>query len=231
MLSIIIPAYNEERRIGKTLRDFIGFFDRKGLTYELIIVMDGCTDRTPDIVRGFAEKKRNIRFVISNERQGKGGALLKGFAVARGDFVAYTDADGSTPPGEILSLLKRIGDCDGIIGSRWMKGSCVAAKQTLMRRIASRGFNVLVRLVFGLDYKDTQCPAKLFKGKVVRDVADKLEVTNFAIDACILYVIKRMGYRVKEVPIRWVDKPMSTLKIGRAVPNMFFTVIKLRLKG
>ncbi len=230
MLSIIIPAYNEEKRIGGTLKDFSRFFDNKRMRYELIIVMDGCTDGTPGIVKGFAKRNRNIRFIVSNDRQGKGGALLKGFAVARGDYVAYTDADGSTPPSEILSLLKRIGDYDGIIGSRWMKGSYVAEKQTLMRRIASRGFNVLVRLVFGLNYKDTQCPAKLFKGSVVREVAAKLEVTNFAIDACILYVIKKMGYRVKEVPIWWDDKPMSTLKIGRAVPNMFFTVLKLRLK-
>ena len=229
-LSLIIPAYNEEKRIAKTLRDFSGYMNKRKLDYEIIVVMDGCTDGTPDIVGGFAKKNRRIKLSISNIRRGKGGALLRGFGIAKGDYVAYTDADGSTPPKEIISLLDRMGDFDGAIGSRWMQESYVAQKQTLMRRIASRGFNVLVRLAFGLNYKDTQCPAKVFKRKVVKDVVKNLEVTNFAIDACMLYVIKRMGYRVKELPIRWVDMPMSTLKISRAVPNMFFTVLKMRFK-
>ncbi|NOX71902.1 MAG: glycosyltransferase [Candidatus Micrarchaeota archaeon] len=230
MFTIIIPAYNEEKRIGKTLDEFSEFFDGKGIDYEILVIMDGCTDRTPEIVKVKSKKNKNIRFKIYPEKQGKGGALLKGFTLSRGDYVAYTDADGATSPKEMFKLLQMIGDYDGIIGSRWMKGSVLSVKQPLMRRIASRGFNLLTRLILGLPYKDTQCPAKVFKGKVVRDVAKSLVVTDFAIDACILYTVKILGFKVKEVPISWEDKEMSSLKMRKAIPKMFYTVLKVRIK-
>ncbi len=229
-LSIIIPAYNEEKRIGKTLDSFSDFFSKNKYSYEILVIMDGCTDRTPQIVREKSRKNKNIRYRVYPEKGGKGGALLSGFAYASGEYVAYTDADGSTPPEEMLRLLNMIGRYDGVIGSRWLKGSIVVKKQRPVRRIASRGFNILIRLLFGLHYKDTQCPAKVFRRDVVKAVAKNLSVTNFAIDACMLYVIKKMGYRIKEVPIRWEDKAMSSLKISRAIPNMFFTVLKMRIK-
>jgi len=230
-LSIIIPAYNEEKRISETLYDFLEFFKKNKISYEILVMMDGCTDKTPEIVEEIASQNKNIRYRVYPEKQGKGGALLNGFGLVKGEYVAYTDADGATPPKEILRLMGLIGKYDGVIGSRWMKGSVIIKKQRPVRRIASRGFNILTRLLLGLPYKDTQCSAKVFKAGVAKTVAKNLTVTNFAIDASILYIIKRMGYRIKEVPIRWEDKAMSSLKISSAVPNMFITLLKLRLKG
>ncbi len=230
MLTIIIPAYNEEKRIGRTLDEFSEFFDKKGVDYEILVIMDGCTDKTPAIVEEKSIKNKRIRFKIYPKKQGKGGALLKGFSLSRGDYVAYTDADGATPPKELYRLFQMIGEYDGIIGSRWMKGSILSVKQPLMRRIASRGFNLLTRIILGLPYKDTQCPAKVFKGKVLKDVAKNLEVRDFAIDACILYVVKKLGYKVKELPITWEDKELSSVKMRKVIPRMFYTVLKMRIK-
>ncbi len=228
-LSIVVPAYNEERRIGPTLDMFSTRLKRNKVRYEIVVVLDGCTDGTGAVVRQKAEEHGHIRFKELKANVGKGGGLLSGFLEARGEYIAYTDADGATPPGEMLRLLKGIGGYDGIIGSRWMKGSKVLDKQPLARRIASRGFNLLTRAVLGLPYKDTQCPAKIFRGTALRKIAAELDVTNFAFDALLLFMAKKHGYRIKEVPIEWKDKELSSLKMSRAVPMMFFSVVKFRL--
>ena len=228
--SLIIPAYNEEKRIERTLDKFSKFFDKK-LDYEIIVIMDGCTDRTPEIVKNKAKKNKHIKYFIYPKKRGKGWALLKGFLISKGDYIAYTDADGSTPPEEIFKLLRLIGNYDGVIGSRWLKDSVLLKKQPFIRRIAGRGFNLLTRIILGLPYKDTQCPAKLFKSDTAKTVAKNLDVVNFAIDACILFMAKKYGYKIKEVPITWKDKPMSTLKIWKVIPSMFFTIIKIRVKN
>ncbi len=228
-LSIVIPAYNEENRIGSTLDTFSAYFKKSGKKYEIVVIMDGCTDGTGRVVREKARNHGNIRFREFEVNAGKGGGLLKGFLEARGRYIAYTDADGATPPGEMMRLLKEIGDYDGIIGSRWMKGSVILEKQPLARRVASRGFNLLTRMVLGLPYKDTQCPAKIFRGDTLRKIASELKVTNFAFDALLLFTAKKQGYRIKEVPIEWKDKDLSSLKMSRAIPRMLFSVVKFRL--
>ena len=229
MLSIIIPAYNEERRIGKTLRDLSDFFSRKNVSYEILVIMDGCTDGTERIVDEHSRRDSNVRYLVYPEKQGKGGALLQGFKHVRGDYVAYTDADGATPPGEIYRLAGLMRGYDGVIGSRWLKGSIVVRKQRPTRRIASRGFNIMTRLVLGLPYRDTQCPAKVFKKSVIDDVIQELRVTDFAMDACMLFIMKRKGYKVREIPIRWEDRPLSSLRMSKTVLGMFRTLIKTRL--
>jgi dolichol-phosphate mannosyltransferase len=147
-----------------------------------------------------------------------------------GEYVAYTDADGATPPQEILNLLEKINGYDGVIGSRWLRGSVVVVKQRPSRRIASRGFNILTRLILGLRYRDTQCPAKVFRRDVVKSIARGLKVKDFAFDACMLYFAKKMGYRIKEVPITWKDKAMSSVSISRASVRMFVTILKMRFR-
>jgi hypothetical protein len=107
----------------------------------------------------------------------------------------------------------------------------VVQKQPLGRRIASRGFNLLTRLVLGLPYKDTQCPAKVFRSEVTKDMAKRLTVKNFAFDAAMLYLAKRRGFRIKEVPIKWKDKELSSLRMSKAIPMMLFSIIKFRIRG
>ena len=163
--SLVIPAYNEEFRIMPLLEGITRFDG------ELIVVCDG-TDGTADVVEGVAARRGDprIRCLRFDHRLGKGGGVLAGLAAARAPLVGYFDADGSTSIGEMLRLFAAVASVDGAIGSRWVPGSKLTIRQGILRRMESRGFNLLIRLLFGLRYHDTQCGAKVFRKAVVDTV-------------------------------------------------------------
>lgn len=228
--SIIIPAKNEEKRIQNTLITYAQFFEKLKINFEILVIINNSNDKTEEVVKELKNKYKEINYVVFKEQIGKGGALLEGFKIAKGNLITYTDADGATSPETLFDLSKKIENYDGIIGSRWIKGAKILKKQTLKRRIASRGFNFLTKIILGLNYKDTQCAAKIFKKHVIDAIKYKIEPTNFAIDAILLYHMKRNGFKIKEEPITWEDKAFSTLKMSKVIPNMFFTIIKTRFK-
>ncbi len=227
--SIIVPAKNEEKRIGKTLEHYIKFFKKVG-SFEIYVIMDGCTDNTLGVVQRLAKKYPQLKYRSFRKALGKGGGIIEGMKLVTGELVVYVDADGATPPEEIVNLAKKIGNYDGVMGSRWIKGARVGKKQPLGRRIASRGFNLIVRIILGLPYKDTQCPAKVFRNDMIKELTGKIKEKNFAFDACLLYLMKKKGYKIKEVPIEWSDEEMSTLKMRSAIPKMLFAVLRTRLR-
>ncbi len=228
--SIIIPAYNEEKRIKNTLINYVNFFRSTGESFEILVVLDGCKDNTLGVVRELKEKYDEINYVNYEKNRGKGSVLIDGFKLAKGELITYTDSDGATLPETLYELSKKISDYDGIIGSRWINGAKIIKKQPISRRIASRGFNVLTRIILGLNYKDTQCAAKVFKKHAIDKIKDNVEPTNFAIDAVLLYHMKKEGFKIKEEPITWEDKEFSTLKIRKVIPNMFMALIKTRFR-
>lgn len=230
MLSIIIPAYNAERLIATTFNDYAVYFSTEyHQDFEIIVIVNGCTDRTSEIVLEHCAKFPQVTSKQFEKKLGKGGALIEGFKIARGDILAFVDVDGATRPEELHKLIKGLGASDGAIGSRWLTGSNMLVKQPLPRRIASRGFNLLVKLLFSLPFKDTQCGAKVFKKHAIDEVLARLQTTNFAFDVELLYRLKKGGYKVDEVPIIWEDRLGSTLNLKRAVPTMFLAVLRLRI--
>ena len=231
-LSIIIPAYNEEKRILHTLEDYYYTFSTHfGNEFELIVEMDGCVDNTPKIVKEFAEGKSNVKVLEFEERLGKGGGIRKAFEVAMGKIVGFTDADDSTPAKEFLKLVKKIEKgYDVVLGSRWLKESKVFVPQPLYRRILSRGFNLLVRLLFGLNIRDTQCGVKVFRKEVIDAILPHLQVNGFAFDVELLYLAHKKGFKIKEAPIEWHNDEDSTLDVKKVVPEMFMALVKVRLK-
>lgn len=228
--SIIIPAKNEEKRIKNTIINYVNFFRNIGNSFEILIVINNCTDKTEEIAKELNERYNEVNYVVFKEAIGKGGALLEGFKLVNGELITYTDADGATMPETLYELSEKISDYDGIIGSRWIDGANILRKQPLSRRVASRGFNLLTKIILGLNFKDTQCAAKVFKKNVIDRIKDRVEPTNFAIDAVLLYHMKKEGFKIKEEPITWEDKEFSTLRIRKVIPNMFLTLIKTRLK-
>jgi glycosyltransferase involved in cell wall biosynthesis len=192
--------------------------------------MDGCTDKTFEIVKEYSKKNSEISYITFSKKLGKGGGIIKGFKAAKGKNISFTDADGSTSPEELHKLIESMGDSDAVIGSRWLDNSVILQKESVTRRIASRGFNKLVRLLFNLPFKDTQCGAKTFKKYVITDVLDNLKLTNFAFDIDLLYQIKRKGYKTIEIPITWEHDNFKELKISKAIPSMFLSIIGLRMK-
>src|SRR3989344_7197111 len=226
-LSIIIPAYNEEKRIEKTAEDYIKYF--KKYDYELIIIPNGCKDKTEDIVKKLSKKNKQIKYKIIKEAVGKGGAIKEGFRIAQGKLIGFVDADNSTKPREFEDLIKNIGKYDCIIASRYIKGAIVKPKQKITRIIASRAFNFLVRMLFGLKIHDTQCGAKLFKKQAIKNTIPKLDITKWAFDVDLLLKLKQQHYKIKEYPTKWEDRLGSGLRLHKQIPEMFLGLTRLKL--
>lgn len=225
MLSIVIPAHNEARRILPLLR---GLRDRFA-SAELIVVANACADDTASIVAEQATHDSDLRLIDVGERLGKGGAVRLGFHVARGDVVAFVDADGSTPPEELERLHSHLGGSDCIIASRWVRGARVLVPQTPLRRMLGRAFNLMVRALFGMTYADTQCGAKIFKRSALEEIIEDVETADFAFDVDLLYQLSRRGRVVREVPTVWLDRAGSTVNAIATGPKMLASILRLRL--
>jgi glycosyltransferase involved in cell wall biosynthesis len=205
--SLVIPAYNEENRIQSLFEEIAGF------NGELIVVCDG-TDRTAERVSRIAARRKdlNIHCLVFNHRLGKGGGVIEGLKAARTPFVGYFDADGSTSIGEMQRLFSHLSHADGAIGSRWVPGSTLRVRQGILRRMESRAFNLLIRLLFGLTYNDTQCGAKVFTKTAIDTVLPQMTSRGFEFDVELLWRLRRAGYVVTEVPIVWQNKGDSRVQ-------------------
>ena len=199
--SLIIPAYNEEHRISP-LFDAIDRFDG-----EIIVVCDG-KDSTADIVDRIAAQRQDltIRCLRFDQRLGKGGGVIAGLMAARSPLVGYFDADGSTSIEEMKRLFLLLSNMDGAIGSRWMPDSTLKVPQSILRQMESRAFNLLIRVLFGLSYHDTQCGAKVFKKSAIDAVVPRMISRGFEFDVELLWRLRSAGFRVTEVPIEWQNK-------------------------
>ncbi|MBS3162247.1 glycosyltransferase family 2 protein [Candidatus Woesearchaeota archaeon] len=229
-LSIIIPAYNEEKRISSTLDDYAKFFNNiYKKNYEIIVVLNGCKDNTLVVVKNFSKKYSSVRFLDFKEAIGKGGAVIEGFRSAKGKLIGFVDADNSTKADAYYELVRNIDGYDSIIASRWIDGAKVSPRQPVLRRVASRAFNFLVRLLFGIEIHDSQCGAKLFKKDRLKKVLQHLGITRWAFDVDLLYQFKRNGFSIKEIPTVWSDSPGSSLNVKRASKEMFLAIVRLRL--
>jgi len=231
-VSIIIPTHNEEKRIENTLEEYVNFFNKsmKG-SYEILVILNGCTDNTIEILKNISKKYGSIKYKNFKE-SGKGFAILEGFKEAlknKSDMIGFVDADMATSPAAFYDLIKNIKNYDGIIASRYVKGAIVRPKQRLQRIFASRIFNFLVRVMFLLPYKDTQCGAKLIKKDALEKILYKITTTNWAMDVDLLYKAKKLKLNVKEHPTVWEDKEGSRLNLRKASIQMFFAIIRLRL--
>jgi len=184
-VGIIIPAYNEEKRIGLVLDSYSEFLNSKlnksKFDYQIFVVINATTDNTAKIVSTAKKKNKRIDFV-DLEKEGKGYAIMEGFKIMikKGyDLIGYVDADTSTSPNAFYDLIQNIENADAIIASRYIRGAVVSPKQVFMRIIASRVFNFLVRSFFLMPYRDTQCGAKIIRKEALESVVDELGDTQF----------------------------------------------------
>ncbi|MFA7157894.1 MAG: dolichyl-phosphate beta-glucosyltransferase [Kiritimatiellia bacterium] len=229
-LSIIVPAHNEEKRLAKMLDEYLPYFARScGNDFEMLLVINGTTDGTEKIAASYAARHPQLQCLVEPRRIGKGGAIMLGFARARGDLVGFADADGSTPPAAFQDLVERIGEADAIIASRRMRGAQVSPRQPWTRRAASRLFNVMVHLLFGLPFADTQCGAKLIKRAAVQRILPNLGITRWAFDVDLLLQLRQAGCKTVEIPTIWRDVAGSRLEIAEVFMEMCAALIRLRL--
>jgi len=232
-LSIIIPAYNEERRIGKTLKDYCLFFDtyKSRNDLEIIVVADGM-DGTAGIVKESSKNYGFIKCLEFQERLGKGGALLKGFYSSTGNIIGFVDADGSINPKDLTSMVHHLirYELDGVIGSRWITGSYRVERYSFSRTLLSRLMNLIVHICFSLSYHDTQCGAKVFQREVIESCSPNIKFYGYIFDIDLLLLARKIGFRIEEMPIRWVDSAESKVTI-MDVFKIIRDIIILKLKS
>ena len=230
-LLLLIPAYNEERRIEPVLRDYALYFQKKYTgKFHLVVVLNGCRDDTIGVVRRVVKDFLAISLLEFREPIGKGGALIEGLKMAPlADVIGYVDADGATPPAAFHDLVKRIGPADCVIGSRWLPGAILHQVQSGRRQFASRVFHLIVEILFHMHIKDTQCGAKVMKREAVEKIHSRLLIADMAFDINLLYSLKQAGYRVLEVPTEWTDKIGSKVALFRTSLTMFLSVVRIWL--
>jgi len=228
-LSIVIPAFNEEHRLGRMLDAYLPWFEQRyGADVEFLVVVNGSTDATETVARAREGRWPSLRVLVEPRAIGKGGAILKGMTAARGELVGFVDADGATPPEAFEDLVRRIDDAGIIIANRWDPASRIAP-QPWRRRVASRAFNALVRTLFRLPIRDTQCGAKVMRREAMQIVQPHLGLTRWAFDVDLLFHLRRAGYAIRQAPTVWHDEQGSRLRVVRASLEMFVAIVRLRL--
>lgn len=232
-----MPAYNEEKRIRRTLEKYSDFFAEKKKKkeirdFEILIVINNTKDKTEDVVKDVSKKYPEIRY-LNFKQGGKGFAIIEGFKDAlkrNNELIGYVDADMSTPPEAFYDLVEKIGRYDGVIADRWHKKSIITPKQSLFRRFISRGYNLIVRALFLFPFRDTQCGAKLFKRKVLEENMGKVITSNWGFDIALLYCLRKESHaKIKSIPTLWHDEIGSKVNLKKTPVRMFASSIRLRL--
>ncbi|MGZ3499583.1 MAG: glycosyltransferase [Vulcanimicrobiaceae bacterium] len=227
-LRILIPAYNESERIVPTLDSYCRRFHDAAI---VTVVANGCSDDTIAVVERLMQEHPNLELLAIEGRIGKGGAIRAGLKTGNEKYVGFADADGSTSAQEFERLYNEclVRGSPALMGSRWLPGAVVIPRQPFLRRLASRTFNSVVRLLFRLPYSDTQCGAKLFRRDALSDVLSALEIADFAFDIEVLWNLRRRGIAVVEVPTVWADRAGTKVRLFHSSLVMLRTVLRMRL--
>jgi len=202
--SIVIPAYNEEGRIAATLERVLAYVNQQNWETEIIVVDDGSRDATARIVRSYAERHPRLRLLENLGNRGKGYSVRHGMLEATGEIMLFTDADLSCPIEEAPKLFDAIAaGADVAIGSRWLRSHLQTRRQSLRRQFLGRAFNLVPRLVLGLNYKDTQCGFKAFTRRAVLRIFPLQRIERWGFDPELLFLGKKAGFKVVEIPVAW----------------------------
>lgn len=227
-LSIVIPAYNEANRIGQTLEKIYAYLDAQGLTAEILVVDDGSSDQTASVAREVAGE-RSLEVLSYGGNRGKGFAVRYGLLRAQGERVLMTDADLSTPIRELAQLERALDSGRDIaIGSRAVKGANVVVSQSGLRKYGGKVFNLMVRMILPMPFKDTQCGFKLFDARRCQGVFESMRLDGFSFDVEMLHLALRQGLRVAELPVEWHNSPETKVSFARDAARMLRDVIKIR---
>jgi dolichyl-phosphate beta-glucosyltransferase len=230
-LSVVIPTYNEARRIGPSLRRVLDYLrTRYGEgDFEIIVVDDGSCDSTVGLIEQFRAQASELRLIRFPKNRGKGAAVRAGMLAATAEFVLFSDADLSTPIEQVEGALELLaGGTDVVIGSRALAGSRILVRQTLLRESLGRLFNRLIQTFLRIPFRDTQCGFKLFRREAARAVFQRARTDGFAFDVEAILLALQLGYVVREMPVRWINDPESRVTLVRHPVQMLADLWRIR---
>lgn len=229
-ISVVVPVYNEERRIAATLRHIFNYLNHKQIEFEIIVVDDGSFDQTSVLIQKTLPDFGNLQTISYNQNRGKGYAVKTGMLAAKGEFVLFCDADSSTPIEELENFLPYLNQgFHVIIGSRKMPGAHIEIKQSFCRRFMGKCFSELTNLILCTNISDITCGFKLFSKEVVGNVFTRQLSEGWSFDSEILFIIRRLGYRIKEVPVRWRNSPDTKVRLLRDTISSICGLIKIKI--
>jgi len=229
-VSIVIPSYNEEKRLPSTLRRIKRYLHKKRAAHEVIVVDDGSKDNTAGAAKNF--KGMRVRVVSNGRNMGKGFSVGNGIKNSKSPLILFTDADLSTPISHLDEFLAyhREG-YDIVIGSRDLIDSKVVVPQNPLREFSGKLFNLLVRAVTGLPIHDTQCGFKSFTKKAAKEIFSRRTIAGFGFDVEVLYIARLRGFRIKEAPVSWYNAPGTKVSFFKDSLRMFLELFRIRLNG
>lgn len=236
-ISIVIPAYNESARLGRTLDRVLNFIGQQEWDAEVVVVDDGSSDGTAEIVRAYAQKYEIVRLVQNpgnrgkgySVRRGKGYSVRNGVLNARGAIVLFTDADLSSPIEEAPKLIEALdAGADIAIGSRWVRSELQTQRQSVARQVMGRVFNMLLRVLLRLDFKDTQCGFKAFRRSAAKALFPLQKIEGWGFDPEILFLAGRMGFKVAEVPVVWAHDEGTRINPVSDGSKMVLEMMRIR---
>jgi len=229
-LSVIFPAYNEEKRIPKTIRLTYDYLKNQNYQSEIVVVNDGSKDRTAEVVNEMKTEIPILRLIDNKKNKGKGGVVKQGMLEAGGEYRLFSDSDNSTSIDQVENIWPWFEkNFDIVVGSRDLKGAVLDPPQGFIRKVLfGDTFKLLRKLIIGLwGIEDTQCGFKCFTAKAAEDIFSKTSKQGFIFDVEVLILAKRLGYHIKEIPVHWKNDVESKVKI-KSVFKMLFDMIKLR---
>ena len=226
-ISLIIPAYNEEKLITSSIKHILSYMKKKKYDFELIVVDDGSKDKTVQKVN--AIKDKHLKLITYSPNQGKGYAVKKGMTTAKGDLLLFLDADLATPIEEIGVFLPLMKDYDIAIGSRALKESNVKVHQPFYREFIGKTFNKIVQLLAVWGIKDTQCGFKLFTKKAANIIFKRQRISGWAFDVELLFIARKHGLKIKEHPVTWINVENTRVNPIKSSFQMFCEIIKINI--
>ena len=227
--SIVIPAYNEGARLSNTLNRVLAYVSAQRWDAEVIVVNDGSRDRTADMVREYAQNHPSLRLLENPGNRGKGYSVRNGMLNAKGKLLLFSDADLSSPIEEAPRLFDALrSGADIAIGSRWLRPEMQTQRQSLLRQFYGRLFNLVLRVVLGLKYKDTQCGFKAFTRQAATKIFPLQNIERWGFDPELLFLARKAGFKVVELPVEWAHVEGTRINALKDGMRMFGEAVKIR---
>ncbi|MEX2027927.1 MAG: dolichyl-phosphate beta-glucosyltransferase [Candidatus Curtissbacteria bacterium] len=234
-LSVVVPVYNEEKRLGSGFDHYHSYLKKQKYSWEIIFVNDGSRDKTLNLLEEFVKDKLQVKIVTYPKNQGKGYAICQGMKKAQGKYILFTDLDHSVPIQTVETFFPYFEEgYSVVIGSRRVKGAKIAVHQKPLREFLGRGFTAIVNMFIYWGVADATCGFKAFESSVAKKIFSKITVYDWAFDAEILYICKKNNIKLAQAPVTWSDARGSKVSLKKDILRSFRGILKIRvndLKG